>query len=133
MKDSVRDSQYKVYGTTGYSVTARDAGTIDGTVDTEFGVVEVWAEERFMRGKRNTSVYYPAAGMSMILNGRYHSRHVERHNLRPFTKRGLTTMAGRFAREIGTRELRDALDALRREIMTTQNAAQCNMSVSRGR
>lgn len=98
-KDTINNSTHRQTTVQGYGLEVVKEGDINGTVTTPYGVVEVFSDPVFeseWSGKR----YMPSCHFSMILNGRHYWRGITRHNARPFTKLGLATMAGRFAREI---------------------------------
>ena len=110
-RDKIEDRTFPARDTEGYSLRSHDDGSISGSVRTRFGFVRVnaytgWQSVVFPEKTRN-----PRLMLDIIMNGTEHSRVITRsHFDRDWTLRGCATVAGRFAREIGTRELRDALD-----------------------
>lgn len=101
----VRDSSYAVPEVS--SSWSRDepdeavgATFRDGTVRTPHGIVRVHVGSNLPKWEksRNTGRRFSWAHFEYVCDGRCYWRRMERP--RPFTTRGLTTMAARFVREI---------------------------------
>jgi hypothetical protein len=71
-----------------------EASPILGDVVTPLGIVSV--DGGCVGGHRGVPVHYVT--LDFVYGGRHHSRYIER--VEQFTRRGLTTMATRFAREM---------------------------------
>jgi len=97
--DTIKNQRIKVYNNSGW-IKMDTEGNLDGVVDTPYGYVRVWATVAWT--SQYTGQRYPTrAGLTFIWQGMEYCRWITRdHKEREFTKRGLTTMAGRFAKSI---------------------------------